>query len=335
MRKLFLLMIFAALTVAVRPEFCLAEGRIKVIIDTDIAEDIDDIICTAFALNSPEFEVLAITTVDGSVAARSRVARRVAQLYGLPGLPVAAGYVRNIPLADTTYTGFSGGVRYGEVAPDENVLPPGSMLKADELIASLAERYPGEVSVVTIGSMTNIGHLLTRFPQSAAKLKQIVSNGGNFSGSEHSIGWNLRYDPVAAITAARSRVPWVLLSEPTCRYCSPRGEDVKRLEESELPTAKLLVEAIKWWRLNKAEVKATSLPHVSDLNVFAYLLGGWVETVPGDVFIEIGPRGSLPGFRAEDNPRGRILLGREIPREKGALLREIFFERLLGEPIHK
>jgi inosine-uridine nucleoside N-ribohydrolase len=332
-RKLCFWVIFVATLLAVRPEYLGAEGRIKVIIDTDIAEDIDDIICTAFALNSPEFEVLAITTVDGNVAARSRVARRVAQLYGMPQLPVAAGYVRNIPLPDTTYTGFSGGVRYGEVAPDENGLPPGSPLKADELIARLAERYPGEVSVVTIGSMSNIGQLLTRFPESAAKLKQIVSNGGNFSGSEHSIGWNLRYDPVAAIIAARSRVPWVLLSESTSRYCSPRAEDVKRLQESSLPTAKILVEAIKWWHTNK--VDATTLPHVSDLNVFAYLLGGWVETVPGDVFIDIGPRGSMSGFRVQDNPKGKILLGREIPREKGGRLREIFFERLLGEPIHR
>ncbi|HLA38852.1 MAG TPA: nucleoside hydrolase, partial [Candidatus Glassbacteria bacterium] len=39
--------------------------RLKIIIDTDIGEDIDDILVTAFALNSPEFEVLAITVVDG------------------------------------------------------------------------------------------------------------------------------------------------------------------------------------------------------------------------------------------------------------------------------
>ena len=54
--------------------------KIKVIIDTDIAEDIDDILVTAFAVASPQFEVLAITTVDGNVQARSRVARKVTKL---------------------------------------------------------------------------------------------------------------------------------------------------------------------------------------------------------------------------------------------------------------
>ncbi len=333
MRRLFLLMLFAAIIPAVRPGGLTAGSKIKVIIDTDIAEDIDDILCMAFALNSPEFEVLAITTVDGNVAARSRVARKLTQLYGLPELPVAEGYVRNIPLPDTTCSGFSGGVRYGEIAPDERGLPRASALRADELIAKLAERYPGEVSVVTIGSMANIGQLLTRYPASAARLKQIVSNGGNFSAGEHGIGWNLRYDPVAAVIAARSRVPWVLLSESASRFCNLRAEDVKRLRESELPTVKILAEAIKWWRTNK--VDATTLPHVSDLNVFAYLLGGWVETTAGDVFIEIGPRGFLPGFRVENNPEGRIMLGRVIPGEKGAKLREIFMRRLLSEPLHK
>jgi len=67
---------------------------------------------------------------------------------------------------------------------------------------------------------------------------------------------------------------------------------------------KMLVEAIDWWHKNKPD--ATPQPHVSDLNVFAYLLGGWVETVPGHVFIEIGPRGHLPEFRVQDNPEGRI-----------------------------
>lgn len=305
-------------------------GKIKVIIDTDIAEDIDDILVTAFAINSPEFDVLAITTVDGNVKARSRVARKVALLYGRPEVEVAEGYVRNMPLEDITYTGFTGGVRYGQVAPDEQGLPPVSPLRADALIAKLANKYPGEITVVTIGSMSNIGHLLVRYPEAVKKLKQIVTNGGNFTSEEHRIGWNLRYDPIAALMAARSSVPWVLLSESTSRYCGLRGEDVERLSKAGLPTTELLMQAIQWWRKNKTD--ATSQPHVSDLNVFAYLLGGWVETVPGKMFIDIGPRGSLPGFRVEDDPEGRILLGRVIPREKGTRLREIFMERLLAPP---
>jgi len=307
-----------------------AAGRIKIIIDTDIAEDIDDILVTAFALASPEFEVLAITTVDGNVAARSRVARQVTKLFGQPEIPVAEGYVQHMPLSDTTYKGFSGGVRYGEVAPDERGLPLPCPLKADALIAQLVERYPGEVNLLTIGSMTNVGQFLVRYPQTARKLKRIVSNGGYFRDlANQSIGWNLRYDPLAALITSRSGVPWVVLSETTSSTASPRREDVVRLEQAGLPSTKMLVEAISWWKKNKTD--ATALPHVSDLNVFAYLLG-MVEIEKGNVFFDMVPAGKLPGFRVEADTAGRIWFGNRITQDKSDGLRKMFFDRLTSPP---
>ena len=96
------LVLSLGLTSLAVPGYCQAGGeKIKVIIDTDIAEDIDDFLVTIFALNSQEFEVLAITTVDGDVEARSRVTRRLTKTFGRPEVPVASGYVWSMPLADT------------------------------------------------------------------------------------------------------------------------------------------------------------------------------------------------------------------------------------------
>lgn len=303
---------------------------IKVILDTDIAEDIDDILVTAFAIAAPEFDVLAVTVVDGGVEARSRVARKVALLYGQPEIPVATGYSRSIPQTEKHYPGHTGGVRYGEVAMDESELPPPSPLKADTLIARLAEEYPGEINLLTVGSMSNVGHLLVRYPESARKLKRIVTNGGRFvSQADQSIGWNLRYDPLAAAIAQRSEVPWVLLSETSSRHASPREQDVARIEQTGLPSTELLREAIHWWRTNKTD--ATRLPHVSDLNVFAYLLG-LIETKRGNLYLEIGPRGKLPGFRVEEDPEGEILLGNIIPRREAEALRAYMIDCLIAAP---
>jgi inosine-uridine nucleoside N-ribohydrolase len=178
--------------------------------------------------------------------------------------------------------------------------------------------------------MSNVGHLLVRFPEAAAKLKGIVSNGGNFrSGESQSIGWNMRYDPVAAAIAQRSEVPWVLLSETSSRWATPRQEDVTRLQQAGLPTTKLLADAIHWWRINKTD--ATRLPHVSDLNVFAYLLG-LIDVTKGNMFIEIGPKGKLPGFRVEADREGKLLFGNIIPRQQAEALRDYFIERLIAPP---
>jgi inosine-uridine nucleoside N-ribohydrolase len=221
-------------------------------------------------------------------------------------------------------------VRYGEVATDESELPSGSSLKADALIAQLAEKYPGEVNLLTVGSMSNVGHLLIRYPEAAKKLKRIITNGGRFvSNNDQSIGWNLRYDPIASAIAQRSEVPWVLLSETSSRYASLRQEDVAKIVQAGLPTTDLLSEAIRWWRTNKTD--ATRLPHVSDLNVFAYLLG-LIKVEKGDVFLEIGPNGEIPGFRIENAPEGKILFGNLIPKVKAEALREYLIERLLIDP---
>ncbi len=311
-----------------------AQQRIKVIIDTDIAEDIDDILVTAYALAAPEFEVLAITTVDGNVQARSRVARKVALLWGRPTVMVAAGYTRNLPYTDVKYEGLSGGVRYGEVALSEEGLPPESPLKADELIARLAERYPGEVTLVTIGSTSNVGHLLVKYPESALKLKAIITNGGyaDLDQGVQRIGWNLRYDPVAAALLVRGMVPWVLLSEGASRFAGPREEDVARLRAAGLPTTELLVQAIDLWHKNKPD--ATPQPHVSDLNVFAYLLG-LIETQPANVFFEVGPPGQLPGFRMEPDPAGKVAFGWLIPKDQAATLRRRMIDLLCAPPAGK
>lgn len=319
-----------AYTLHAQKPFDPPEKPIKIILDTDIAEDIDDILVTAFAISAPEFEVLAVTVVDGGVEARSRVARKVIKLYGRPEIPVATGYSRSMPLTDKLYPGLTGGVRYGEVATDEAELPPASPLKADALIAQLAEKYPGEVNLLTVGSMSNAGHLLVRYPESAKKLKRIITNGGRFvTRDEQSIGWNLRYDPIAALLTQRSEVPWILLSETGSRYASLRQEDVASIKQAGLPTTEMLSQAIHWWRTNKTD--ATRLPHVSDLNVFACLLG-LIELEKGNMFLEIGPEGKIPGFRLEEDPSGKIQFGNIIPKKKAEALREYMIKCLLAPP---
>jgi len=97
-------------------------GRpIPIIIDTDIGEDIDDLLVLCFALNSPEFEVLAVTTVDGDTVARGRIARRVTSAYGRPEIPVVAGYFRSMPQANTPYPPLTA-VTQNAVAPTEESL---------------------------------------------------------------------------------------------------------------------------------------------------------------------------------------------------------------------
>jgi inosine-uridine nucleoside N-ribohydrolase len=334
--------------------------KIKIIIDTDIGEDIDDILVIAFALNSPEFDVLAITTVDGNVATRSRISRALTKVYGRPEIPVAEGYVWEMPREDSPFRPGVG-VTQGELAPTEEGLPPASLLKADELVARMADRYPGEVYYLAIGSYANVGQLLVRFPEKAKKLKAIVTSGvfmdpGSFTSGQKIPDWNFRYDPLAAAVIMRSEIPWVitpsttavsvsgisaeqvahlieegLAAKTTNHAAAIPWSDVDRLRSAGLPTTSLLVSSIDLWKNNKPD--AAPYPHIADLSPIIYLLGNLVTTFRADVHITVPPRGHLPEVRIQKNADGRAIIANEVPADLGKKLYSVFLDRLLALPI--
>ena len=67
-------------------------SRKKIIIDTDIADDIDDAIALAFALGSPELDILGVTVVYGDVRTRAKVARKLLRSWGRRDVPVRMGF---------------------------------------------------------------------------------------------------------------------------------------------------------------------------------------------------------------------------------------------------
>src|SRR6266436_7416907 len=63
----------------------------KVIIDTDIGDDIDDAFALALALRSPELQVIGFTTTFGDTETRAKLVDRFLAEVGRPEIPVAAG----------------------------------------------------------------------------------------------------------------------------------------------------------------------------------------------------------------------------------------------------
>src|SRR6476620_5321011 len=63
----------------------------KVIIDTDIGDDVDDAFALALAVESPELEVLGITTAFGETEVRAQIVDRFLEAVGSAEIPVMAG----------------------------------------------------------------------------------------------------------------------------------------------------------------------------------------------------------------------------------------------------
>src|SRR5690606_22846119 len=89
----------------------------RVVLDTDIGTDVDDVLCLALALASPEIELVAVTTVSGDARLRAQIARRLLDLAGRPDIPVFAGEER--PRSRTGSFFAHGGEGHGILAPGD------------------------------------------------------------------------------------------------------------------------------------------------------------------------------------------------------------------------
>src|SRR6185312_10600075 len=74
----------------------------KIIIDTDIGDDIDDAFAVALALRSPEVQILGITTTFGDTQERAKLLDRLLGETDHEDIPVAVGI--SDPKIQTTWT---------------------------------------------------------------------------------------------------------------------------------------------------------------------------------------------------------------------------------------
>lgn len=172
----------------------------KIILDTDIGDDIDDAFALAYILKSGGFNLLGITTVFRDTDKRARIAKMLLSRAGVSDVPVIAGHcdglkISNEKLPVIQFTDDFLDTRY---EADEK----GTQA---EFYKKMCEAYPGEVILCGIGPYTNIADFILKYPESAKKLKKIVVMGGTFF--EHHREWNAICDVDATKVLFESGLP--------------------------------------------------------------------------------------------------------------------------------
>lgn len=140
----------------------------KVIIDTDIGDDVDDAFAVALALRSPELQILGITTAYGDTETRAKLLDRILGEAGREDIPVAVGIATH---ATSTFTQRS----YAEGGHFARASHPAAL----DFIADQIRLYPGQITLITIGPLTNVGAFIDKDPETFGKLKRVVSMGGS------------------------------------------------------------------------------------------------------------------------------------------------------------
>jgi inosine-uridine nucleoside N-ribohydrolase len=138
------------------------------IIDTDIGDDVDDVFALGLALASPEVRILGITTAWANPDLKARLVDRLLCETGRTDIPVAVGIDKH-----AQGQGALTQARWAERQPQK------PHPAAVDFLLEQIRQHPGEITLIGIGPLTNLGAAIERDPATFKLLKRIVIMGGS------------------------------------------------------------------------------------------------------------------------------------------------------------
>lgn len=256
MRELFVVVLCALSFSGI--ETAAAQDRIPIIIDTDfVMPPADDGMALMLALQSPEIELLGITTVAGndSLERATSDALRMLEIANQADIPVYVGADMPLVHEKSDFAVRSYGNWYSNEPPEP---PPGGFAskKAEEesavsFIVRTVMAQPGQVTLVAIGPLTNIAQAIRAEPEFAKNVKQLVIMGGAVALLPDGAGnitpnaeFNFWVDPEAAYVTLRSGIPIELSPLNVSRKSALTKDWYEKMVSVETPLTELLKETM-------------------------------------------------------------------------------------------
>ena len=214
----------------------------KIWLDTD--PGFDDWLTMLLLGSNPGIEWLGVSVVAGNAPVDITYdnALRIKAHDGLT-VPIYRGCDQ--PLAGVIETaqrilGDSGMPTTGEI------LPPGAATDAaghavDALIAAV-RAHPGQITIMAIAPMTNLATALSRAPDIAEKIVEIILMGGSTDQGNHTAAaeFNIYADPEAAAQVFQAGIPLRMFGLNLCRQLLVTNAEVRQLRAIGTPRAQLL-----------------------------------------------------------------------------------------------
>src|SRR5438874_12654739 len=125
----------------------------------------------------------------------------------------------------------------GAVFPEPKTKPVAD--PAPEFIRQVVRKYPHEMTLITIGPLTNVATALNSDPELAAMVKSVVMMGGSLSGGNitPAAEFNVYVDPEAARIVFQSGIPITMVGLDVTRKTSLTDEHVRTLEAGQNPVS--------------------------------------------------------------------------------------------------
>lgn len=218
----------------------------KVVLDVD--PGIDSAVALSIALFDPRLEVLAVTAVAGNVSAEqaTRNVQAIIEQLDPPRWPRIGAAVEpdRAPAETLGHLGGPdglGGIEFPVAELHQRHI-------SEKVLLDVVRTAPGEVTIVTLGPLTNIGRCLRRDANFAGQIGQLLIAGGTYEAPgdvSPAAEFNMYFDPQAARDAIRCRatktlLPIDVLAKPSFSYdllerLPDEGSKVGRLLRKTLP----------------------------------------------------------------------------------------------------
>ena len=258
-----------------------ADAVEKVILDTDIGDDIDDAYALALLLSRPNIKLIGVTTAWGQTQERAELAVKLLHVMGYDHIPVYAGR-RGTAKIGRQYEW----ARHAETtsAAGKNAIPSVQKEDAVAFLKRAIEKSPGEITLIAIGPLVNVGDLVTLHPEVKTKLKRIVIMGGavhsGYDGTANPVAeWNIKCDPQAAKAVFASGIPLTMAGLESTAMLKFDVERQKRLFARGTPTTDAIAALTILWGNN--------VPTLFDPMAVAWATDGkFCETEPQHVVVD-------------------------------------------------
>jgi purine nucleosidase len=298
--------------------------RLVAVLDTDIGTDVDDVLALTLLANSPEFELVGITTVYGDAVYRARMARYFCDRLGRTGVPVVPGECETMSGDEVWWGGHEGEGIPGlaDIAVDESD-------DAVSWLCEVARQHAGHLQIFAIGPLTNIGRAIQRDPGFAASVGHLFIMGGAYwlEQSEH----NIRSDAEAAEVVFRSGIPITVCGLDVTTRVWIREDGVDLIQRSMGETGEVLAGQVRrWFRFLEEHGIASGTVTATHLHDPLAIL----PAVRPDLFsfeacdVSVGLEGDMRGWTRLDNcGSGAIRVVRDVDTD--AAERDIL-SRIIG-----
>ena len=220
-----------------------AQQRMKVLLDTDIGTDIDDAWALGYALKSPVFELLGVTVTDADTPARARLACKLLQQVGRTDVPVAVGRRTAAVPPDRYDYQFTW-------AEDFHAYKPVST-PAAEFLADAIRRSAGQVTLVAVGPLQNVGDLVRQHPDVVPMVKRVVLMSGSIGANAWSPApvaeWNVKLAIPEAQAVYSAGWPVTIVPLDSTTYMRLQDREREKLRDAGTPLVRSLEALLRLW----------------------------------------------------------------------------------------